>query len=981
LRDICQVADFPDPPIFVWNPIAAGLPLAFGRGGRFYVALSGSFISQFSLGDKSVFRAILLHELAHIRNGDVTKTYLVISLWLSFITVTVAPTLLLSLWLLAHSRLSDAVPITIYAGFWAVVVILAGLAVLRAREYYADVRASVWEEGSHVDRALNALPASVGGGWRRFFRFHPGSAERREIVEDPSRLFRLSYFDAFGIGVAAWSVIDVLRMVMVPFLPEGNWQAVAYGWSFNVIMPAAVLLFAIGAIGIGVWRGAFAALLKGDRPYLRTGSLGAALVAGSFPVFLLVLVSEAFQLNTSQSALLQSFTASFQLNLFIAVILLAASFLIFRWIADACVAWFEPVLRSRSPQLVLVTTVGAAFILVGAALATVFFSVSFSFAVTPWRGSPDWIFAYDTFLGGPVLLASVLVWAFPFAALLWRSKAFSTGLRDWVFLDGSLPRLPRQDPLSIRGAFTTGITLGVIFWFLWEAEYFRIYLPVGLASTINAGYSFLFNWTAGLFSGRQFLIPNSAMAFQMVAAAIATGGAKQLRALCGLFAASVAGGIIVLGDWLFFGLQLRTSELLLASLDIMGQGAIGALPTVIVAAGIGSAFRRVFAGTVDSPNSLPAIGEPPSLAGNSQKKRGRVPASFSFAKISVATLCVVVGIGMAARVREQVLAVQQVDADLAAAERGDAAAQYKLGNMYARGQSVTRDDGQAVSWLHKAADQGHAAAQYGLASMYASGRGVSKDDGLALQWLRRAADQGHAAAQDVLGIFYAQGRGTPRDDVAAVEWLRKSADQGYADAENNLAMMYQQGRALPRDDAQALEWFRKGAEHGHADAENNLGLLYASGRGVAKDDAAALQWFRRAAEQGHVAAQNNVGVFYALGRGTTRDDAAAVQWLRKAAEHGCANAQKELGIMYEQGRALPKDESLAMQWFRKAADQGQAEAQFHIAETYQNGTVFPKDDAQAIMWFRKAAKNGYSEARGRLQAMCNTGLEAACSTE
>src|SRR5262249_37888193 len=29
LRDICQAADFPDPPIFVWNPIAAGLPLAF----------------------------------------------------------------------------------------------------------------------------------------------------------------------------------------------------------------------------------------------------------------------------------------------------------------------------------------------------------------------------------------------------------------------------------------------------------------------------------------------------------------------------------------------------------------------------------------------------------------------------------------------------------------------------------------------------------------------------------------------------------------------------------------------------------------------------------------------------------------------------------------------------------------------------------------------------------------------------------------
>ena len=46
LLDICQAASLPNPPIFVWNPVAAGLPLAFGRGGRYYVALSGSFIAR-----------------------------------------------------------------------------------------------------------------------------------------------------------------------------------------------------------------------------------------------------------------------------------------------------------------------------------------------------------------------------------------------------------------------------------------------------------------------------------------------------------------------------------------------------------------------------------------------------------------------------------------------------------------------------------------------------------------------------------------------------------------------------------------------------------------------------------------------------------------------------------------------------------------------------------------------------------------------
>ena len=39
------------------------------------------------------------------------------------------------------------------------------------------------------------------------------------------------------------------------------------------------------------------------------------------------------------------------------------------------------------------------------------------------------------------------------------------------------------------------------------------------------------------------------------------------------------------------------------------------------------------------------------------------------------------------------------------AERGDADAQYALGDMYANGQSVPKDDAQAVSWYRKAAEQ------------------------------------------------------------------------------------------------------------------------------------------------------------------------------------------------------------------------------------------------------------------------------------
>jgi uncharacterized protein len=54
-----------------------------------------------------------------------------------------------------------------------------------------------------------------------------------------------------------------------------------------------------------------------------------------------------------------------------------------------------------------------------------------------------------------------------------------------------------------------------------------------------------------------------------------------------------------------------------------------------------------------------------------------------------------------------------------------------------------------------------------LGQAYANGRGIAKDDAEALRWLRKAAQMGNAAAFTNLGVFYETGRGgvtrtTPR---------------------------------------------------------------------------------------------------------------------------------------------------------------------------------------------------------------------------
>ena len=189
------------------------------------------------------------------------------------------------------------------------------------------------------------------------------------------------------------------------------------------------------------------------------------------------------------------------------------------------------------------------------------------------------------------------------------------------------------------------------------------------------------------------------------------------------------------------------------------------------------------------------------------------------------------------------------------AEQGHAAAQNNLGFMYANGEGVPEDDGQAVFWYRKAAEQGDAKAQYNLGVRYDNGRGVPEDDGQAAFWYRKAAEQGHAKAQYNLGVMYANGEGVPEDDRQAVFWWRKAAEQGDAAAQFNLGVRYDNGRGVPEDDRQAVFWYRKAAEQGHAKAQSNLGVMYANGEGVPEDDVQAYAWINLSAAQGNETAE------------------------------------------------------------------------------------------------------------------------------
>ncbi|NIJ42908.1 localization factor PodJL [Parvibaculum indicum] len=160
-----------------------------------------------------------------------------------------------------------------------------------------------------------------------------------------------------------------------------------------------------------------------------------------------------------------------------------------------------------------------------------------------------------------------------------------------------------------------------------------------------------------------------------------------------------------------------------------------------------------------------------------------------------------------------------------AAQAGNAAAEYTLGDAYARGEGVAQSDTQAVTWIRKAAGQGLTIAQYRLATFYEKGRGVGQDNARALQLYEQAANKGNVKAMHNLAVMYAEGRGTSQNFTKAAEWFAKAADYGLGDSQYNLAVLNERGLGVEEDLATAYQWFAIAAAAGDKGAAKKRDAL------------------------------------------------------------------------------------------------------------------------------------------------------------
>jgi TPR repeat protein len=147
------------------------------------------------------------------------------------------------------------------------------------------------------------------------------------------------------------------------------------------------------------------------------------------------------------------------------------------------------------------------------------------------------------------------------------------------------------------------------------------------------------------------------------------------------------------------------------------------------------------------------------------------------------------------------------------AEKGNAEAQYKVGEMYEMGKSVPKNIPNALSWYEKAADQGHVKAGYKILFLEIQANGLNDFSKTQLGVLRQEAASGNPDAQYFLGKMYASGVGVPKSLNNALTWLNKATFNGVAEAEHEAIAVEEELARIRAKEAQkravALEEAKK----------------------------------------------------------------------------------------------------------------------------------------------------------------------------
>ncbi|GLY94010.1 hypothetical protein Acsp02_12660 [Actinoplanes sp. NBRC 103695] len=235
--------------------------------------------------------AVLRHEAAHVRAGDVTLVWLTRGLWWALIPALLTPILMINLQVLRSypdelpkASLLLLMNMVTHAFYWnyalrsllllAVAAVVAA-AVLRSREHEADLTAAEGGEAGMLD-LLRGSSSPRHRWWRRLQAIHPSPRRRLAALDDPHRTMELRPLDAATAGLLIAMMMPVLHLAL-PTSP-GNWLV---SQTTHLTGLVAGILFAL-VWGTALWRAALVAEHTGRPMRLRVTSatLAVATAAG-----------------------------------------------------------------------------------------------------------------------------------------------------------------------------------------------------------------------------------------------------------------------------------------------------------------------------------------------------------------------------------------------------------------------------------------------------------------------------------------------------------------------------------------------------------------------------------------------------------------------------------------------------------------------------------------------------------------------------
>ena len=261
-----------------------------------------------------------------------------------------------------------------------------------------------------------------------------------------------------------------------------------------------------------------------------------------------------------------------------------------------------------------------------------------------------------------------------------------------------------------------------------------------------------------------------------------------------------------------------------------------------------------------------------------------------------------------------------------AADKGIEDAFSELGYLYYDAEKYY----DAFEWFMKAAKIGDVGCMNDVGNMYYRGQGVSKDYFESTTWYRKAAEKGFAWAMYNLAGNYRDGKGVHKNLDTAVKWFKQAAENGIDDALEALGSLYYNTENF----GQSFYWYKKAAEKGNADCMNYLGVMYANGKGITENKNEAVRWYRKAMDAGSTWGIHNLGYCYYYGKGVEENNAKAFEYFSKAAQEGNSSSMIFLGHMYKKGYYVSRDYGQAVYWYRKAREAGNEDAKEYIDEIY-----------------------------------------------